>query len=62
MFEQLDFIYMPSRDAADDVRYLTDVLGARLVFVNRPALPSLTGWRKSKSKRNGNGNGNGEMG
>ena len=33
-----------------------------LSFVNRPALPSLTGWRKSKSKRNGNGNGNGEMG
>ncbi len=32
MFEELDFIYMPSRDAAEDVRYLTDVLGARLVF------------------------------
>ncbi len=32
MFEQLDFIYMPSRDAAEDVRYFTDVLGARLIF------------------------------
>jgi hypothetical protein len=28
LFEQLDFIYMPSRDAAADVRYFTDVLGA----------------------------------
>jgi catechol 2,3-dioxygenase-like lactoylglutathione lyase family enzyme len=32
VFEQLDFIYMPSRDAAADVRYFTEVLGARLVF------------------------------
>jgi catechol 2,3-dioxygenase-like lactoylglutathione lyase family enzyme len=32
LFEQLDFIYMPSRDAAADVRYFTDVLGAELVF------------------------------
>ena len=31
-FEQLDFIYMPSRDAAADVRYFTEVLGAKLVF------------------------------
>lgn len=31
-FEQLDFIYMPSRDVAADVRYFTDVLGAELVF------------------------------
>ena len=31
-FEVLDFIYMPSRDAAKDVAYFTDVLGARLVF------------------------------
>jgi len=31
-FEQLDFVYMPSRDVAADVRYFTDVLGARLVF------------------------------
>ena len=31
-FEQLDFIYMPSADAAADVEYFTTVLGARLVF------------------------------
>jgi hypothetical protein len=32
LFEQLDFIYMPSRDAAADVHYFTDVLGATLIF------------------------------
>ena len=32
LFEQLDFIYMPSRDAAADVQYFTEVLGATLVF------------------------------
>lgn len=32
LFEQLDFIYMPSRDVADDVRYFTAILGARLTF------------------------------
>ena len=32
MFEELDFVYMPSRDAAGDVAYFTDVLGAQLVF------------------------------
>ena len=32
IFEGLDFIYMPSADVAGDVRYFTDVLGARLVF------------------------------
>ena len=31
-FGQLDFIYMPSRDATADVRYFTEVLGAELVF------------------------------
>ena len=31
-FEQLDFLYVPSRDVAADVRYFTEVLGARLVF------------------------------
>ena len=31
-FEQLDFIYMPSSDVAEDVRYFTEVLGANLVF------------------------------
>jgi len=32
LFEQLDFIYMPSRDVAADVRYFVDILGARLTF------------------------------
>lgn len=31
-FEQLDYVYMPSRDVAADVHYFTDVLGVRLVF------------------------------
>lgn len=31
-FGQLDFIYMPSRDVAADVRHFTEVLGAELVF------------------------------
>jgi len=32
MFEQLDFLYMPSTDVAADVAYFTAVLGGRLVF------------------------------
>lgn len=32
MFERLDYVYVPSRDVASDVRWFTDVLGARLVF------------------------------
>jgi hypothetical protein len=32
LLEQLDFIYMPSRDTAADLAYFVDVLGARLVF------------------------------
>jgi hypothetical protein len=32
MFEQLDYVYMPSRDVAADVGYFTDTLGAKLVF------------------------------
>jgi hypothetical protein len=32
VFEQLDFVYMPSRDAASDLEYFTSVLGARFVF------------------------------
>jgi hypothetical protein len=32
IFEQLDFIYMPSADVSGDARYFTDVLGATLVF------------------------------
>ena len=31
-FEALDYVYMPSRDVAADVRFLTEVLGGRLVF------------------------------
>ena len=31
-FEQLDFVYTPSHDVAADMRYFTDILGARLVF------------------------------
>ena len=32
MFEQLDYLYVPSRDVGADVGYFTDTLGARLVF------------------------------
>ena len=32
MFEQLDFLYMPSADVAGDMAYFTNVLGGRLVF------------------------------
>ena len=32
MIGPLDFIYMPSRDAAADLRYLTDIVGAAPVF------------------------------
>ena len=31
-FQQLDFVYMPSRDVAADLAYFTQVLGCRLVF------------------------------
>jgi hypothetical protein len=31
-FEQLDFLYVPSRDVAADLAYFTDVLGGRVVF------------------------------
>lgn len=31
-FEQLDFLYMPSRDVAADARYWTEVLGGSLIF------------------------------
>lgn len=31
-FEQLDFVYMPSRDVPADLRYFTDVLGANVIF------------------------------
>jgi hypothetical protein len=32
VFEQLDFIYMPSRDVAADIEYFTETLGAKLTF------------------------------
>ena len=32
MFEQLEYVYMPSRDVAADLAYFTDVLGGRCVF------------------------------
>lgn len=32
LFEQLDFVYMPSRDVAADAEYFERVLGARLLF------------------------------
>jgi catechol 2,3-dioxygenase-like lactoylglutathione lyase family enzyme len=31
-FDQLDYVYMPSRDVPADVRYFEDVLGAEVVF------------------------------
>jgi hypothetical protein len=32
VFDQLDYLYTPSRDVAADVRFFVDVLGARLGF------------------------------
>jgi hypothetical protein len=32
MFEQLDYVYMPSQDVAADVAWFTEVLAGRLVF------------------------------
>jgi predicted enzyme related to lactoylglutathione lyase len=32
MFEQLDFVYQPSRDVAADVEHYTSALGAEFVF------------------------------
>ncbi len=31
-FEQLDFLYIPSRDVAADMAHLSEVLGGRVVF------------------------------
>jgi hypothetical protein len=31
-FQQLDFLYTPSRDVAADLAYFTEVLGGRVVF------------------------------
>ena len=32
LFEQLDFLYMPSRDVAGDASWFVEALGGRLVF------------------------------
>jgi len=32
MFDQLDYVYMPSRDVGADIAYFTDVLGGTLLF------------------------------
>lgn len=47
MLGPLDFVYMPSRDAATDITYFTETLGARLVFAvegmgTRVAMVALT--------------------
>ena len=47
MFEQLDYVYMPSRDVPADLAYFTDVLGGRCVFAidgmgTRVAMVALT--------------------
>jgi hypothetical protein len=47
VFEQLDYVYMPSRDVAADVTYFTEVLGGRLIFAidgmgTRVAMVALT--------------------
>jgi hypothetical protein len=31
-FQQLDFLYTPSRDVASDMTYFTEVLGGRVIF------------------------------
>lgn len=46
-FQQLDYIYTPSRDAAADVAYYVDVLGGELIFAideigTRVAMVALT--------------------
>jgi hypothetical protein len=32
VFESLDFVYLPSRDVASDLKHFTEALGASLVF------------------------------
>ncbi len=48
MFEELDFVYLPSRDVAADVAHFTEKLDAELVFAieafgTRVAMVRLTG-------------------
>ena len=40
MFDRLDFVYLPSRDVAADVRHFTGGLGAELVTPGPSALRS----------------------
>ena len=43
-FGSLDFLYVPSRDVAEDLRWFGEVLGGRVVF----AIDSMgTRWRPS---------------
>ena len=47
MFDQLDYVYMPSRDVASDLAFFTEVLGGRCVFAidsmdTRVAMVALT--------------------
>jgi hypothetical protein len=47
-FDQLDFLYMPSRDVAADIAHFTEGLGGRLVFAierfgTRVAMVDITG-------------------
>lgn len=47
LFENLDFVYLPSRNVAGDLKHFTDSLGARLVFAieafgTRVAMVNLT--------------------
>jgi hypothetical protein len=37
VFERLDFVYLPSRDAAADVTHFTDAIGGELVFAELQA-------------------------
>lgn len=48
MLDQLDFLYMPSRDVAADIAHFTEGLGGRLVFAierfgTRVAMVDVTG-------------------
>jgi Glyoxalase/Bleomycin resistance protein/Dioxygenase superfamily len=47
VFDQLDYVYLPSRDVASDLAFFTDVLGGRCVFAidsmdTRVAMVALT--------------------
>ena len=47
MFESLDFVYLPSRSVASDLKHFTETLGATFVFAieafgTRVAMVSLT--------------------